>query len=108
RHSRKAGLEYRHPEASPADLASLPTAGHGGQDPDAVKGGPARVKNEHGIELPVRYYAGRRYPANPTPGPLPGPNCRRVIHADRPILLDDPPSSRGYLPFQGIAGQGFS
>src|ERR1700733_13310176 len=41
-------------------------------------------------------------------GPLPCSNRRRIIHADGPIPLDDPPSSRGYLPLQGIAGQRFS
>ena len=87
---------------------ACPLAGHRGQQPDAVKGGPARVKNEYGIELPIRHHAGRRYPANPTLGPLPCPNRRRIIHADGPILLDDPPSSRGDLPLQGVAGQSFT
>ena len=32
------------------------------------------------------------------------PDGRRIIHADRPVVLDDLPSSCGDLPFQGIAG----
>ncbi len=94
--------------ASPADLPSLSFPAHRGQDPDAAKGGPARVKNQHGIGLPVRHHAGRRYPANPMLGPLPCRNRRRIIHADGAIRLDDPPSSCGCLPLQGIAGQRFS
>ena len=41
-------------------------------------------------------------------GPLPCPNRRRIVHADGPIRLDDPPTSCGDLPLQGIAGQRFS
>ncbi len=54
------------------------------------------LKSDHGINLPVRDHTGRRYPANPTPGPLPCPNRRRIIHADRPVWLDNPPSSRSF------------
>ena len=87
---------------------SLPTPGHRREEPDAIKGGPARVKDLHRVELAVRHHAGRRYPANPMLGSLPCPNRRRIIHANRPIFLDDSPSSRGDLPFQSIAGQSFA
>jgi hypothetical protein len=106
RHLRQACLHLRR-QASPADVPSLPPFAHRGQYPDAAKGGPARIENEHGIGLPVRHDAGRRYPANPMFRPLPCANRRRIIHADGPIPLDDPASSRRYLPLQGVAGQRF-
>src|SRR5882762_10898324 len=39
--------------------------------------------------------------------PLPGPDRLRIIHADRLVLLDDPPAAFGCLPFQRVAGQPF-
>src|ERR1700722_18080425 len=88
-------------------MPSLPLFAHRGQYPDAAKGGPAGIENEHGIGLPIRHHAGWRYPAYPMFCPLPCGDRRRIIYADRSIPLDNPPSSRRYLPLQGVAGQRF-
>src|ERR1700732_3171395 len=39
--------------------------------------------------------------------PLPGPDGLRIIHANRLVLLDDPPTAFGCLPFQRVTGQAF-
>src|SRR4029077_11945623 len=44
---------------------------------------------------------------NPVRRPLPGPDRPRIIHADRLIFLDDPPTAFSGLPFQRVAGQHF-
>src|SRR5260370_9811886 len=75
--------------------------------PDRAECRSSRIKNVVGIQFPVRYDAGRRDPPNPAFGPLPCPNGRRIIHADCPVILDDPSPSFGDLPFQGVAGQSF-
>src|SRR5207244_11950351 len=44
---------------------------------------------------------------NPAHRPFPRPYRLRIIHADRLVLLDDPPPTFGCLPFQRVAGQPF-
>src|SRR5260221_10304077 len=105
-HAREASLHLRL-QASQMDLAGGPATSNGCPQPDTVKRGSARIKDVHGITFPVRDRARRRYPADPVPGPLPRPNRRRIVDADRPVTFDDPPSSFGDLPFQRIACQGF-
>src|SRR5689334_6245147 len=65
------------------------------------------IKNVGGINLPVLHAAGWRYPADPTPGPLPRPNRCSIVHTYCAVVLDNPSSSFGDLPFQGIARQRF-
>src|SRR6516225_8482025 len=87
--------------------AKLPTRCNRCPFPDTAKRCSPRVKNVHGIEFLIYDDTGRRYPANPALSPLPGTNSRRIIDADRPVVLDDAPPAFGGLPFQGVARQGF-
>src|SRR6266403_666621 len=87
------------------DLAGLPAVHNRCSSPDTVKGCSSRVKNIHGIEFSVLYDAGWRYRANPAFGLFPCANCCRVIHADRPVILDDLPAAFRELPLQSITGQ---
>src|SRR5215470_5107455 len=73
--------------------------------PTATKSGITCVPNAQRIRFPVGHNSRRRYPADPVPGPLPCPNRRRIVYANRFIIFDDAASSFGDLPFQGIARQ---
>src|SRR5215469_17647029 len=97
RHTRKPGpVSYRRFVGVSQTVTPLPTA---------PKSSVACVPSAQRIRFPVGHHSRRRYPADPVPGPLPCPNDRRIVYANRFIIFDDAASSFGDLPFQGIARQ---
>src|SRR5262245_28685978 len=55
----------------------------------AHEGGVAGVPDVQRIRLPVDHDRGRRYPAHPAGGPLPGPDGSGIVDADGCIIFDD-------------------
>src|SRR5215472_3286412 len=67
----------------------------------------SRVPGVHRVQFTVGDDSGRRYGADPTRRPLPGPDGRGVVDADGLVILNNSSTTFTGLPFERIARQTF-